>query len=420
MNGRAQNPEQGATLPLQAVDRSASEFAEPARSFWGKAKDIAFAIRILPVFLLCVALGGIVGLYFQPPGLQFAMRTLGLEPGAGTTSPIAVPVEQAAAGIGSGSSPAAIPSPSTIIGLGALIPDGKVATIAPPFGSGDARIAQLLVAEGDRVAPGDLLAVLDNEAPYKAALEAAEANVALREASLQQTRTSIQASANEARAMLGSAQAAARNAQRDYQRAQSLIEHGTISESVLDQRRTTNDQAARDVDQARANLSRYETSDLNNQVDVVVAARNFDAAKAERHQAQRDLEKAYVRAPLAGTVLTIHVRPGEKPGSKGVMNIGNIERMTVEVEIYQTQIGFIHKGDRVEITANALPGPLYGAVAQIGLEVERQTLIDDDPAANTDARVVEVTVMLDEASSAIAARYTNLQVVAAIQIDPEK
>lgn len=420
MVGRAQNPEQGATLPLQAVDRSASEFQEPARSFLERAKGFTFTIRILPIFLLCVALGGIAGLYFQPPGLQFAMRTLGLQPGAGTTSPIAVPVDQGTTEVGSGSTSPAIPTPGTIIGLGALVPDGKVATIAPPFGSGDARIAQLLVAEGDRVAPGDMLAILDNEAPYKAALEAAEANVALREAGLQQTRTSIQASTTEARAILGSAQAAARNAQRDYQRARSLIERGAISESVLDQRQTTNDQASRDVEQARANLSRYETSDLNNQVDVVVAARNFDAAKAELYQAQRDLEKAYVRAPLTGTVLTIHVRPGEKPGSKGVMNIGNIERMTVEVEIYQTQIGFVRKGDRVEITANALPAPLYGAVAQIGLEVERQTLIDDDPAANTDARVVEVTVMLDEASSTIAARYTNLQVVAAIQIAPEK
>ncbi len=99
------------------------------------------------------------------------------------------------------------------------------------------------------------------------------------------------------------------------------------------------------------------------------------------------------------------------------MNIGNIERMTAEVEIYQTQIGDVNLGDPVVITANALPTPLQGTVSQIGLEVERQTLIDDDPAANTDARIVEVTVMLDEASSNLAARFTNLQVVATIQVD---
>jgi HlyD family secretion protein len=370
-------------------------------------------MRIIPLFLLCIAFGGIAGLYFQPPGLQLAMRTLGLEPGAGTSSPIAVPLNHTAI---AEIDPSVVPGPDKVIGLGALIPDGDVATIAPPFGSGDARVSVLLVEEGESVTAGTTLAVLDNEAPYKAAFEAAEANVALREASLQQTRASIQASLEEARASLGSAQAAARNARKDYERAQSLIERGTISEAVLDQRRATSDQAARVVEQARATLSRYDTGDIETQVDVVVAARNFDAAKAALTQAQRDLEKAYVRAPLTGTVLKIHVHPGEKPGADGVMNIGNIERMTAEVEIYQTQIGDVNLGDPVNITANALPTPLSGTVSQIGLEVERQTLIDDDPAANTDARIVEVTVMLDEASSNIAARFTNLQVVATIQV----
>ena len=35
-------------------------------------------------------------------------------------------------------------------------------------------------------------------------------------------------------------------------------------------------------------------------------------------------------------------------------------------------------------------------------------------AANTDARVIKVMVELDEASSGVAARYTNLEVIARI------
>jgi HlyD family secretion protein len=409
MASTPQDPAPERDLPLEAVDRSSGPILSEKEPLSRRLKNM----RIIPLFLLCIAFGGIAGLYFQPPGLQLAMRTLGLEPSAGTSSPIAVPLNHTAI---AEIDPSVVPGPDKVIGLRALIPDGDVATIAPPFGSGDARVSVLLVEEGESVTAGTTLAVLDNEAPYKAASEAAEANVALREASLQQTRASIQASLEEARASLGSAQAAARNARKDYERAQSLIERGTISEAVLDQRRATSDQAARVVEQARATLSRYDTGDIETQVDVVVAARNFDAAKAALTQAQRDLEKAYVRAPLTGTVLKIHVHPGEKPGAEGVMNIGNIERMTAEVEVYQTQIGDVNLGDPVNITANALPTPLSGTVSQIGLEVERQTLIDDDPAANTDARIVEVTVMLNEASSNIAARFTNLQVVATIQV----
>ena len=57
---------------------------------------------------------------------------------------------------------------------------------------------------------------------------------------------------------------------------------------------------------------------------------------------------------------------------------------------------------------------LRGAVESIGLMVGRQGLISDDAAANTDARVVRVLVALDPASTEIAARYTNLEVVARI------
>ena len=71
-------------------------------------------------------------------------------------------------------------------------------------------------------------------------------------------------------------------------------------------------------------------------------------------------------------------------------------------------------GDPVEITADAFDTPLMGSVAAIGLEIGRQSITSDDPAANTDARVVDVVIALDLASSERAARLTNLEVVARI------
>jgi HlyD family secretion protein len=35
-------------------------------------------------------------------------------------------------------------------------------------------------------------------------------------------------------------------------------------------------------------------------------------------------------------VLTVHVRPGEKPGVQGLLNLGDLELMKAEVEVYQT------------------------------------------------------------------------------------
>jgi HlyD family secretion protein len=101
------------------------------------------------------------------------------------------------------------------------------------------------------------------------------------------------------------------------------------------------------------------------------------------------------------------------------MNLGDLTRMTAELEVYQTQVGRVDVGDAVTVTADALPRPLTGVVTRIGLEVGRQTLTDASPAANTDARVVKVYVRLDPDSSRAARRFTNLQVRGRIAVEAE-
>lgn len=400
------SPTAESRLPLVVVKRGPGAVtASP--SPWRRVLRVA---RFVPLVWGLVAIGGLVGLYFQPPGLQMIMGLLQLRPGDGTSSPIAVPVPSS----GTSGRPSSAAAPRVVAGLGTLLPEGEVVTVAPPFGAGDARIASLLVKEGDRVEQGALLATLDSERPLLAAVESARAQVAAREAMLAQVKASVQASRDEAQASLARVEAAYRSADREFARVETLRLRGFAADQSFDQRRAAREEAARDVERARATVSRYGSGDIDSQPDVLVAARNLDAARADLARALADLDKASVRAPIAGTVLTIHVRPGEKPGSRGLMNLGNLERMGAEVEVYQTQIGRVALGNTVELTAEALPKPLEGVVTRIGLEVGRQTLVDASPAANTDARVVKVRVALDPASSQVAGRFTNLQVTARI------
>lgn len=410
MAGEAPGADTGATaagpepeLPLAVVERGAGAPSRRPGSLWRLLRPL----RFVPLMMLLVAVGGVVGLYFQPPGLKLLMAWLDLQPGAGTATPIAVPAPRA---------PAAPPEPApqAVVGLGTLLPAGDIITVAMPFGAGDARIASLEVAEGQEVARGQVLARLDNEAQLEAAVESARATVAAREAALAQTRASVAASREEARAALARAEAAAANRQADFERTATLLERGFATRALLGDKETALEEARQEVERSRAALGRYDYEDLSQQPDVAVAARNLDAARADLARAERDGDKAAVRAPVAGTVLTIHVRPGERPGAEGVLNLGDLSRMTADVEVYQTQVGRVGLGAPVELTADALPQPLHGEVTRIGLEVGRQTLIDADPAANTDARVVTVTVALDEESTAIARRFTNLQVTARI------
>ena len=389
-------------LVVDRNDRMSSQ-AHVAR-FWRVLRPL----RLVPLLMALMMLGGVVGLYFQPPGVRLVMGWLGLQPGGGTATPIAVPAPPREAG-------AIASAPKVVAGLGKLLPEGEVVTIAPPFGAGDARLSSLRVKEGDWVERDTILATLDNERPLLAALQSARATVAAREASLAQARASVLASRGEAQASLARAEATAANAVREFDRIEQLRRSGYAADATYEQRRTARDEAAREVERLRATLSRF-AGDADTQPDVLVAARNLATAQAEQVRAAADLEKAYVRAPVAATVLTIHVRPGEKPGAVGIMNIGNIAEMKADVEIYQTQIGQVMVGDAVEITAEALAKPLHGRVSRIGLEVGRQTLIDANPAANTDARVVKVSVTLDQPSSEAASRYTNLQVLARIAV----
>jgi HlyD family secretion protein len=49
--------------------------------------------------------------------------------------------------------------------------------------------------------------------------------------------------------------------------------------------------------------------------------------------------------------------------------------------------------------------------------VQKQNIINTDPSENIDSRVVEVQVQLDKASSEKAAKFSNLQIKAVINVN---
>jgi HlyD family secretion protein len=168
------------------------------------------------------------------------------------------------------------------------------------------------------------------------------------------------------------------------------------------------------VIRAEATLTRFSTMALQDQPDVVVATRNVEASKADLARARLDLQRAVVVAPISGAILEINATPGQRPPADGIMLMGDIGRMVAEVEIWQDRIARVQPGQPVELVSPVLGRTLQGKVDFIGLTVGRQGLISDDAAENKDARVIRVLVALDPESSAIAARFTNLEVIARI------
>ncbi|MGJ8586379.1 MAG: HlyD family efflux transporter periplasmic adaptor subunit [Marinosulfonomonas sp.] len=396
-----------ADLPLEDTG-----VTKAAPSTVAKATGIS-RLFLIPLLIATLFTGAVIGMYFQPPGLRVFFNTTGLEPGAGTDTPIAVAISQVKT-----QELIAVISDGDVVALGRIIPRGDVINVATPSGAGDARIADVRVTVGDDVEARDILAVLDNLPQLQSAVASAEAALRVRGANLIQTRVSNSASRAEAQASLERAQAAADVTQSELERITALFERGLTTRATFDQAVATATQAARDVEGAQATLSRYATNSEIVQADIAVAEANLDAARAALASAEQDLDRAYVRAPERGKVLDINVRAGERPGTEGIIDLGDTSQMTVEAEVYQTMIGRVTIGDPVIVSADALSQDLTGTVTAIGLEIGRQSITSDDPAANTDARVVDVIVTLDDASSRIAAPFTNLAAV--VRIDASR
>ena len=376
-----------------------------------RARSPALLLRVAVAIALVLA-GAVVGLYFQGPWVRAFFDLTALEPGAGARQPIAEPVDRT-------------PSPERVariesgdvLALGELRPRGGIVIVGAPFGSGDARVRQLLVSEGDTVKAGDLLAVLDSIIQFEAAAMTAENNASSARAILAQKKVQVASAEAETRASLESARASLALADSALARVNSLLGRGTASEASRDEAQSRADAARADVTRLEASLMRYRPGPDGVPVDIGVAEADLSSAAAALERARRDLDRARIHAPRDGVIIDVAVREGERLPQSGLLRMGDIGRMEAELEVFQSNVPRVEIGQPVFIVSDVTgDAPLLGHVARIGTIVGRQSVTDDDPAANTDARVVRVIVELDEPSSVRTARLAGLEVVARIAV----
>ena len=344
---------------------------------------------------------------------------------------------------GAESNPATVvPEIKTVTALGRLDPSGEVIQVSAP--SSNERLSELLVRKGDHVTKGEIIAVLDTRDRAAAELQQAKEQVRVAEANLAQVKAGAKTGEIEAQkatiarieaersnniaaqeALVARREAELKNAQIEYQRHQGLFGDGAISASERDNKELTLDSAERHLEEAKANLVRISAASqeeiqeakgtLENiaevrPVDVDIAAAEVREAQAAVATAEAELELSYIRAPKTSQILEILTRPGEVVSTDGIVRIGQTDQLYAVAEVYESDIGKVHLGQQANITSHSLSEDLQGTVEQIGLEVERQEIINADPAANIDARTVEVRVKLNEASSKKVEGLTNLSV----------
>jgi HlyD family secretion protein len=147
-------------------------------------------------------------------------------------------------------------------------------------------------------------------------------------------------------------------------------------------------------------------------VDVVGAQAELSRAQATARQAQAELAEAYVRAPNAGEILKVHTRAGESPSDKGIVEMGQTSQMVAVAEVYESDVRKIRVGQTATIgsEAGAFGQSLRGTVSYIGLQIGKQDVLNTDPAADSDSRVVEVKIAIDPTDSHTVSGLTNSKV----------
>ncbi|OCQ98482.1 ABC transporter permease [Oscillatoriales cyanobacterium USR001] len=247
-------------------------------------------------------------------------------------------------------------------------------------------------------------------------METAQEKIKEAKANLKRTTQTLQQQINEAQANLAqtieTGEAEINQAKAELnQTLETVAQEVNQAKAELNQIEET---APEQINQAKATLDKI--AEIRPE-DVQAASAAVERAIAAQEKAQAEFDLSSVKAPNDGQILKINTRQGERISTeKGIVDLGRTTQMYVIAEIYETDIERIRRGQRATITSSAFTGSLEGTVDLIGKQIGKKDVLNTDPAADTDARVVEVKIRLDPEASKKVSDLTNLQVEVKISL----
>lgn len=192
------------------------------------------------------------------------------------------------------------------------------------------RIAQLFVDEGDMVKPGQVIARMDTS-DLEASLKKAEAQV-----------LGAQRALDEARANVAQQQSQLTLAQQQFDRTQSLVQHGFATTELLDQRRQQVDGAT-----AALNAANFR---------VAVTERALDAATHDVELYKVNIADNTLVAPKYGRIEYRIANVGEVlPAGGKVFTMLDLYYVYMDIYLPTAEAGKARIGDDARIVLDARP-----------------------------------------------------------------
>jgi multidrug resistance efflux pump len=273
--------------------------------------------------------------------------------------------------------------------------DSPVAAVAAQVSG---QVATVLVREGERVRPGQLLVQLDAR-EREALVSQAQANLERAQESLREAERNAEAVAPTVRgavADIARQQAELEDARAELARMEALARTGAASASQLDSARARFGQARAAV--ASLGAARQATSGraIASLASVRTARAAVVASQAALDLARIQLSQAEIRSPFDGMVAEQNLQAGEwSAAGTPVVTVEDLTRQWVRVDVGETELGPLRLGLPAEVRVKAFPGRRYtGHVIEIGAEGEF-ALNRDVKRGRPDIRTFRIRVGLD-------------------------
>ncbi|MCS3406001.1 HlyD family secretion protein [Serratia sp. AKBS12] len=215
------------------------------------------------------------------------------------------------------------------------------------------RVIERLVERGDDVKTGQLMIQLDSP-ELMAQLRSAQASRDEAKAQLEQSlHGTREESIRNLRASLAQAQAELRNAQRDYDRNQSVAAKGYVSRSELDNSRRARDTAYQQVLAAKASLDEGINGDRIELRQQYAAA--LRAAEENLLEVKAQTDDLQVKAPVDGEVGPIPAEVGELlNASSPLLTLIRVPDAYFVFNLREDILAHVRKGDKVSLRVPAL------------------------------------------------------------------
>jgi membrane fusion protein (multidrug efflux system) len=296
---------------------------------------------------------------------------------------------------------------------------GEVTTIASKVAG---FIDTIAVTDNQKVKAGDLLVKLDDR-DYRAQLARAEANVAAQEAALTNrdaARRLQTAVVEQTSAEIAAATAEVTRTQYDFDRYRTLSAARFASIQRFEQADADYKKAVAAERKAQAAWQAAQR-----QLDVIDSEKRqigaaLEQAKAERDLAALNLGYTEIRSPIDGVVGNRSARAGAYAtvGAQ-LLSVVPAHGLWVDANFKESQLAQMSVGQKVEITADVLPGTrFHGRIASLAPATGAQfSVIPPENATGNFTKIVQrvpVRIVLEDNDAELGTLRPGLSVVARV------